>query len=150
MDSRDGQIGFRTGTGIPTVFPKRVMRVRVRYWILAHRAHRVPVPWCHGYSRVNYIIIGSLFVVILISILFFCIYLPLGGTHKKRSEFETPTNATNRRVCFHPASHSINSKREAFGPLPIGLREGLRARELGRMGVGRDWRGWKGHGTSLR
>jgi hypothetical protein len=57
---------------------------------------------------------------------------------KTRSEFETPTNATNRRVCFHSISHSINSKREAFGPLPMGLREGLRAREEGRMGVGRD------------
>ena len=45
-------LGFRTGTGIPAVFPKWVTQVRVRYWILAHRAHRVPVPRCHGYSRV--------------------------------------------------------------------------------------------------
>ena len=32
---------------------------------------------------------------------------------KTRSEFETPTNATNRRVCFHSISHSI--KREVLG-----------------------------------
>ena len=30
-------IGFNTGTGKPAVFPKRVTRVRVRYWILAYR-----------------------------------------------------------------------------------------------------------------
>ena len=55
----------------------------------------------------------------------------------KRSEFETPTNATNHRVCFHPTSHSINSKHEAFGPpydLLIGLREGLGAMRGGWEG----------------
>ena len=67
---RAGWVGFRTGMEIPAVFPKRVTRVRVRYWILAYRAHRVPVPRCHGYSRVNYVIIVSLFMVILISIFY--------------------------------------------------------------------------------
>jgi hypothetical protein len=55
----------------------------------------------------------------------------------KRSEFETPTNATNHRVCFHPTSHSINSEHKAFGPpydLLIGLREGLGAMRGGWEG----------------
>src|ERR1700722_9898616 len=30
--------GFKTGTEKPTVFPKRVTRVQVRYWILVHRS----------------------------------------------------------------------------------------------------------------
>jgi hypothetical protein len=133
------RVGFHMGTGISAVFPKWVTCVRVRYWILAHRAHRVPVPRCHGYSRVNYVIIVSLFIVILMYLhLFILICLPLGGTHKKRLEFETPTNATNHCVCFHPVSHLINSKCEDFGPLHMNLREGLRAREVDRMGVGRD------------
>src|ERR1700722_12696821 len=42
---RLSSLGFRTGTVIPAVFPKRVTRVRVRYRILAHHAHHVPVPW---------------------------------------------------------------------------------------------------------
>ena len=108
------------GMGIPTVFPKRVTQVWVQYWILAHCAHRVPIPRCHGYSQVNYVIMVSPFIIILISILMF--YLPLEGA-KKRSEFETLTNVTNRRVWFHPTSHSINNRHQAFGPLPMGLRE---------------------------
>jgi hypothetical protein len=89
------RLGFRTGTVIPAVFPKRVTQVRVRYWILAHR---VPVPRCHGYSRVNYIIIVSIFLITLISI--FLNHFIFSKV--KRSEFETPTNATNSRVCLHP------------------------------------------------
>ena len=101
---------YRTGTGIPAVFPKRVTRVRVRYWILAHHTHCVPIPRCHGYSRVNYLVVVSFFMYY-----FYCYFsnLPLD---RKWSEFQTPTNATNCCVCFHLTSHSINSKREPFGP----------------------------------
>ena len=31
------EVGFNTGTGKPAVFPKRVRRVRVRFWLLANR-----------------------------------------------------------------------------------------------------------------
>ena len=34
QDIQCGQIGFSTGMEMPTVFPKRVSRVRVWYWIL--------------------------------------------------------------------------------------------------------------------
>ena len=36
-DSGEAYLGFNTGTGLPTVFPKRVSRVRVRFWFLADR-----------------------------------------------------------------------------------------------------------------
>ena len=74
------QLGFRTGTGIPAVFPKRVMQVWVRYCILAHRAHRVPVPQCHGYSQVNYLVVVSFFMYY-----FYCYFLnlPLENVDKK-------------------------------------------------------------------
>ena len=90
-----------------------------------------------GIAQVNYVIIVSPFIVILISIFKFK-FIFLLEAHQKRSEFETPTNATNCRVCFHPISHSINSKHEAFGPPLMGLMEGTRAGKVGRMGVGRD------------
>src|SRR5882762_4309463 len=38
------QIGFGTGTEKPAVFPKRVVRVRVRCWTLAYRGIPLPVP----------------------------------------------------------------------------------------------------------
>ena len=82
------------------------------------------------FTGIMYAIIVSLFMIILISI-FKKFYL------RKRSEFETLTNATSRRFCSHPVSHSINSKHEAFGPAPdllIGLREGLGARRGGCEG----------------
>jgi hypothetical protein len=50
-------------------------------------------------------------------------------------------------TCGIPVLNSINSKRKAFGPPLMGLREGLRARKEGRMGLGRYWRGRKGYGT---
>ena len=50
---------------------------------------------------------------------------------------------------FYPFFESVlvNSKHEAFVPLLMGLREGLRARKKGGMGVGRYYRGRKGYGT---
>ena len=61
-------VGFCTGTGIPMVFPKWVTRVRVWYWILAHCAHHIPIPQCHGYSRVNYLVVVSFLCIIFIAI----------------------------------------------------------------------------------
>ena len=129
-------LGFHTGMGIPTVFPKWVTWVQVQFWILAHHAHCVPVPWCHGYLWVNYVIMVSPFYNY--SYLYFNILSSSWKCTKKWLEFETPTNTTIYHVCFYSTSHSINCKHVAFGPLPMGLREGLRARKEGKMGVGRD------------
>ena len=104
-------VEFRTGMVIPMVFPKRVMRVQVRYWILAHRAHCTPVPQCHRYSWVNYIIIVSIFLIILISI--FLIHFIFSKV--KRSEFETPTNVTNSRVCLHPPPTRSTANARSLG-----------------------------------
>ena len=46
---------MNTGAGKPAVFPKRVVRVRVRFSFLAHRGTPLPIPRCCGYSRVKYI-----------------------------------------------------------------------------------------------
>ena len=74
----------------------------------------IPVLQCQGYSQVNYVamVILSLSILICIS----KILLSSKVSHPKtmeQSEFETLTNATNHHVCFHPASHLINSKCEA-------------------------------------
>jgi hypothetical protein len=56
---------------------------------------------------------------------------------RKRSEFETPTNC----VCFRLDSYSINTKREAFWPLPdphMGPRIGLGTGREEERGIGRD------------
>ena len=82
-ERRTKTLGFRTGTGIPAVFPKRVTRVQVRYWILAHHAHRVPVPRCHGYSQVNYLVVVSFLCIIFIAI--FLISLSKMSTKNDRS-----------------------------------------------------------------
>ena len=70
--------------------------------------------------------------------LFPCIFLPFEGVDEKWSEFQTLTNATIRCVCFHLTSYSINSKCEAFMPLPWpthGSQGRIRSKE---KKVGRD------------
>ena len=113
---------FRSITmGIPVVFPKWVTQVRVQYWILAHHAHCVPVLQCHRYSQVNYVITVSLFYNYFD--LYFNILSSSQRHTKKQSEFETLTNTMNHHVWFHPTFHLINNRHEAFGPLPMSLRE---------------------------
>jgi len=50
-------LGLNMGTGKPTVFPKWVSWVRVRFWFLAHR---VPVPQCSGVAGTHRFIVVSL------------------------------------------------------------------------------------------
>jgi hypothetical protein len=59
---------------------------------------------------------------------------------RKRSEFETPPNATSC-VCFHFDSYSINTERKAFWPLPephMGPRIGLGIGREDARAIGRD------------
>ena len=46
-------LALNTGTVKPTVLPKRVTRVRVRFSFLAYRGTPLPVPQYCGYVRVN-------------------------------------------------------------------------------------------------
>jgi len=66
--------------------------------------------------------------------------------HQKRSEFETPTNVTIIVFAFtHPPTPSTANARPLGPPLWV-LREGLRARKEGRVGLGSYWRGYKAPG----
>ena len=59
---------------------------------------------------------------------------------RKRSEFETPPNATSC-FCFRLVSYSINTEREAFWPLlepHMGPRIGLGTGGEEARGIGRD------------
>ena len=94
----------------------------------------------------------TLYLIYAVQIIIFAIlaYYLCYDLNRKRngnwSEFETPPNATSRRVCLRVASHSINPKREALGPLSdplMGLREGMGAMGEGWEGRREDIERWE-------
>ena len=66
----ESELGLNTGAGKPVVFRKWVMWVRVWFSFLAHCGTPLPIPWYHGYVRVNsnkVILIFTVFFLFLLA-----------------------------------------------------------------------------------